>query len=100
MEPLDIYVLGAGASFVHGAPLTNEILCYALTKTDLKDDPRLRSVRAFLKDIFHFSVTKNTDWQDCPGLVDVLSIVDMALDRKENLTREYNQERLRKVRQA
>jgi hypothetical protein len=38
MDPLDVYVLGAGASYVHGAPLTNQILPYALNKSGSKDD--------------------------------------------------------------
>ena len=32
MKDLEVYVLGAGASYVHGAPLTDEILPYSLTK--------------------------------------------------------------------
>lgn len=98
---LDIYVLGAGASYVHGAPLTNQILPYALTKTGLRDDERLGLVRAFLRDIFHFNPdAEDARWEDYPGLVDVLSMVDVALDRRENLARGYDQEQLRKVRQA
>jgi hypothetical protein len=53
MDPLDVVVLGAGASYVHGAPLTNQILPYALTKSGSQEDERLGIVRTFLKDIFH-----------------------------------------------
>ena len=28
----DVYVLGAGASYVHGAPLTDQLLPYALSR--------------------------------------------------------------------
>ena len=101
LDSLDIVVLGAGASSVHGAPLTNQILPYALTEAGAKDDERLRVVRTFLKDIFHFDPDAvNAREEDYPGLVDVLSLVDVALDRRENLARGYAQGRLRQVRQA
>jgi hypothetical protein len=101
MEPLDIYVLGAGASFVHGAPLTNQILEYAFNETGIQNDPRLEVVKAFLKDIFHFDANLNEGKsEDYPGLVDVLSVVDMALDRKESLAPGYGIEKLRKVREG
>jgi hypothetical protein len=100
-EPLDVYVFGADASYVHGAPLTNQILPYALTNPESKDDGRLEVVRRFLRDVFHVDPdAKDVRAEDYPGLVDVLSVVDMALDRRENLARGYAQERLRQVRQA
>lgn len=37
MEGYDVYILGAGASFVHRAPLTNDILPYALSNAQEKD---------------------------------------------------------------
>jgi len=101
MEPLDIYVLGAGASFVHGAPLTNQILHYALKETGIRNDQRLEVVKAFLKDVFHFDAdVQQVKSKDYPGLVDVLSVVDMALDRKESLAPGYGVEKLRKVREG
>jgi hypothetical protein len=88
MDPLDVYVLGAGAPYVHGAPLTNQILPYALNKSGSKDDERLEVVRAFLRDIFHFSPdAKDATEEEYPGMVDVLSVVDVALDRRDNLAR-------------
>jgi hypothetical protein len=117
----DVYVLGAGASFVHGAPLTDQLLPYALALSADRNDQRLGLVRQFLRDVFHFTVpdkrgrrratprrTANTDgrprlgaaWSGMPGLVDVLSVVDMALDRKESLARAYDIPRLRQVRRA
>jgi len=97
---LDIYFLGAGASYVHGAPLTNEILPYALHKIPEKSDPRLEVVREFLRDVFSFDPTPKQKADRYPSLVDVLSVVDMALDRRENLAREYDLQRLREVRRA
>ena len=48
MEPLNVYVLGAGASYVHGAPLTDEIVPLALTKLPESGDARLDPLREFL----------------------------------------------------
>ncbi|HSR67624.1 MAG TPA: SIR2 family protein [Acidobacteriota bacterium] len=95
----EIYILGAGASFEHGAPLTKDILPYAL-KLD-EGDERLQIVRCFLKDIFHFDAEQAADDEDSfPSLVDALSVVDLALDRHENLAKNYDQKKLREVRQA
>jgi len=97
---LDVYFLGAGASYVHGAPLTNEILPYALNKIPTKSDPRLEIVRTFLRDVFSFDPKPKQKAEEYPSLVDILSVVDMALDRRENLARDYDSERLREVRRA
>lgn len=110
----DVIVLGAGASYVHGAPLTDQILPYALSGSPRRDDPRLDLLRRFLNDVFHFaapdraldigSIGANGEfaraWKGVPGLVDVLSVVDVALDRKESLARSYDIEKLRAVRAA
>ena len=99
----DVYVLGAGASYVHGAPLTDEILPYALARSPNRRDRRLELVREFLSEVFHFSARRHPGpaaWQRVPHLVDVLSVVDVALDRKESLARGFDVERLRRVRSA
>jgi hypothetical protein len=114
----EVYVLGAGASYVHGAPLTNELIPYALAQSSHWNDPRLDLVREFLRDAFHFRVPgtpplsrKGTGgttrrsaagarWLGVPNLVDVLSVVDVALDRKESLAPGFDVTRLRKVRHA
>ncbi len=47
MEPLKVFVLGAGASYVHGAPLTDEIVPLALTRVpDSGDAPPLPDAAA------------------------------------------------------
>ena len=99
----DVYVLGAGASYVHGAPLTDEILPYALGQSPSRSDPRLELLRGFLREVFHFDAPRTAGaaaWKRVPSLVDVLSVVDVALDRKENLARGFDVERLRRVRTA
>ena len=103
MSQLDVYVLGAGASYVHGAPLTDGIIPYALTIPDLSGDKRIALVRKFLERAFHFrapATSRAKGWSSAPGLVDVLSMVDMALDRRENLAWGYGQAALREVRNA
>jgi SIR2-like domain len=102
-QPRDVYVLGAGASYVHGAPLTDGLLPYAFTRSPNRNDMRLSLLRDFLREVFHFTVPRNargSAWQHVPSLVDVLSVVDVALDRKESLARGFDFERLRRVRSA
>ncbi len=103
MSQLDVYVLGAGASYVHGAPLTDGLIPYALTIPHLSDDKRIALVRKFLGSAFQFrapTTSRAKTWKSVPGLVDVLSMVDMALDRRENLAWGYGQDALREVRSA
>lgn len=100
MEKLNIYVLGAGASFVHGAPLTNGILPYALSHPNLKDLKGLEPARHFLRDVFHFAADDQADARSYPSLVDVLSVVDLAIERRENLTRSYSPQRLQEIRRS
>jgi len=101
MASRDVYVLGAGASYVHGAPLTDQLIPYALSQAERRKDSRLDLVREFMRDVFHFPAPKtsrSTLWRRVPGLVDMLSVVDVALDRKESLAIRYDVERLRRVR--
>jgi hypothetical protein len=103
MSNLEVYVLGAGASYVHGAPLTDGILPYSLTRLQEEEGGRLEMVRAFLTESFHFPANAPADdpvWKRCPGLVDVLSVVDMAIDRKESLSRRFDHAHLRDLREA
>lgn len=98
MKKLDVYVLGAGASYVHGAPLLDEILHQAFRIRGPEAKQRLRIVADFLKDVFHCGPKVQGARTWFPSLVDALSVVDMALDRKENLARRYDEPRLRQVR--
>ena len=43
---------------------------------------------------------RHPNWQGIPSLVDVLSVLDVALDRKESLARGFGFEHLRRVRTA
>jgi hypothetical protein len=102
-QPRDIYVLGAGASYVHGAPLTDGLLPHSFAVSRNRRDPRLILLRQFLDEVFHFSAptgAQDKAWRAVPGLVDILSVVDVALDRKESLSRGFDFERLRRVRGA
>src|SRR5262245_65243864 len=74
-QPRDVYVLGAGASYVHGAPLTDGLLPYAFSRSPNRNDMRLSLLRDFLREVFHFTVPRNSRrsaWQHVPSLVDVL----------------------------
>lgn len=111
--PNAVYVLGAGASRCHGAPLTDEILPYALRVVpgNQADAERLKRVRALLKELFHLSEdvlaepienleSLSKAAHRYPRLVDALSLVDMALERKESLATDFAPDELRKVRSA
>jgi SIR2-like protein len=103
---LDVYVFGAGASRVHGAPLTDTILPYAFGHVRSEDRANFDLIARFLADVFGFAVkrfdpkSRDPARNAYPGLVDILSTVDLALDRKENLARGYDLTRLRQVRDA
>ena len=109
MQPQNVFVLGASASYVHGAPLTDEIVPLTLTRLPDSNDTRLDILREFLECAFHFdpslplnasSPGNDPHWCNCPGLVDLLSVVDMAIDRRENLVKGFDQNRLRTLRQS
>ena len=78
----------------------SHILPYALEHAEEQDLPRLNLVRKFLRDIFHYDAAAGDQAEDFPSLVDVLSVVDIALDRHENLARGYGQDQLFQVREA
>ncbi len=111
--PDAVYVLGAGASHAHGAPLTDEILPYALRVVPEQegDAQRLDRVRGLLRGVFHVPqdvfeapVASLDDLgreaRRYPHLVDVLSMVDMALERKESLSTACAPDELRELRSA
>jgi hypothetical protein len=103
MEVDDVYLLGAGASFVHGSPLTDQLLWYALAVSPNRRDPRLTLVRDFLAQVFDFRPPRTAAapvWSEMPRLVDLLSMIDMALDRRESLAQRFDVVRLRQVRTA
>ena len=64
---------------------------------------QLSPLKEFLKRVFHFRAPSRqsaAQWSRVPSLVDVLSMVDMALDRKENLARGFGLHQLRRVRRS
>lgn len=96
MDELDVYVLGAGASAAHGAPVTDKILPYVFDR--LAGDERLAPASELLADLFACD-TGNADSR-FPSLVDVLSVVDMAIDRGDRFAAGYDPDRLREARGA
>jgi len=96
----EVYVLGAGASKAHGAPLTDEILPWAFTKRTGVNQRRLTMVADFLEKVFRFRAGSTMrNWRACPGLTETMSVVDMAIDRGERLHRAYGKKQLRSVRE-
>ncbi len=105
-DRLDVYVLGAGASAEHARgemkPVTDNLLPWALGHRG--DDSRLRDAKAFLRDVFQYRHGARSRPETFPSLVDVLSVVDMAIDRGDRLVpragreAKYDPDRLRAVR--
>jgi len=99
MKPLDVaIILGAGASYVHGAPLTKDLLPYFFEHIDTLDERR-NVLAKFIHDVFHFDVSQITD-ENYPSIVDILSLVDIAIDKHENLSKDYDSKELVVVREA
>jgi hypothetical protein len=78
--------------------MTDSILPYAFENRQFLEAVRLDVIAQFLKTVFRFDVSGGHDGY--PGLVDILSTVDMALDRKESLAPGYDLRVLREVRDA
>lgn len=77
-----VVVLGAGATKACGGLLTNEIMPYGLQYAGERED-YLHTVHQFLGD--HFPITSVPDAQGqrrYPSLITVLSLLDMAIDRR------------------
>jgi NAD-dependent SIR2 family protein deacetylase len=91
-----VYFLGAGASAAAALPerrvLTQDFLQRAFEM--VQDDPRLEHVRAFVEDFFQYDPEKGI----LPTAEEVLSAVDLALERSEALSTEYTQGYLQDIR--
>ena len=97
MKMETVYVLGAGASAAAALPgqhvLGNELLRRAFT--DMYNDDRVKSIKQFVRDFFRCDVTRE---ENLPTVEEVLSAVDIALERGEALSVTYTQERLQELR--
>jgi hypothetical protein len=106
MAPSTVVIFGAGATKACGGPLTNEILPRAFK---LRGDPNskvgregfLRTLEEFLVDNFHLphdvSARRVPHYPPLPLL---LSLVDVAIDRKQSFSANWNTDKVARVRDA
>ncbi|HKR95885.1 MAG TPA: hypothetical protein VJW55_11005, partial [Candidatus Angelobacter sp.] len=79
-------------------PLTNEILPGMLQKKGVDPQQKLDELAKFLDDVFHVNSTSKPE--DYPGLPLMMSLLDLALDRKQPFHANWSTDQLAKVRQA
>src|SRR5947199_203930 len=93
-----VVVLGAGATKSCNGPLTNEILPGMVQQKGSDPKGKLTELEEFLAQVFHISAA--SEQKDFPGLPLLMSLLDLALDRKQPLHSTWNADRLAQVRQA
>jgi hypothetical protein len=91
-----VYILGAGASAAAAKDtrrvLGTDFLRLAFDK--YQSDSRLKEVRGFIQDVFHY----DGDARFLPTVEEVLSAIDIAIDRGESLSEKYSFTRLQELR--
>jgi hypothetical protein len=94
-----VIFLGAGATKACGGPMTNEILP-SIVADRQTDDPagRLSKLRQFLKDQFH--VSPLSPQEAYPGLPLLMSLIDTALDRRQQFHPAWDANSIHEVREA
>lgn len=91
-----VFFFGAGASATDNAPLTSQLLSEAL-KLDRQNsiiDKRVENVRNFLKKVY----CHNDINQIYPTFEEVLSPIDIAIQRDEGLSKDFDLYDLKKLR--
>jgi hypothetical protein len=92
-----VYVLGAGASAA-AARGNKRVLGGTFLRCAFKrgkGDPRLESVEEFVREFFHYDAAGHSV---LPALEEVLSAVDIALDRGDSLSAKYTVDKLQELR--
>ena len=96
-----VFVFGAGATKECGGPLTNEILPSAFASLPGGMPPALGPLNDFLCKVFHLNrVIPKRKPGDYPSLPRLLTLVDTALARGEDVTSAWTHDRLPSVRAA
>lgn len=102
MSTRPVVILGAGATKACGGPLTNEILPRAFRFEDvIQREDFFPILRDFLIENFHLP-KHQADREDghYPALPLLISLLDIAIDRKHNFGRNWSVDRLGEVRNA
>jgi hypothetical protein len=94
-----VFVFGAGASKAENAPVATELLNKTLTSPDLRSDGRVNELRNFLRDYFYVD-TDHLESSHLPTFEEVLTIVDISLERQEDFSSAINYEKLSAIRDS
>lgn len=95
--PKTVVILGAGATKACKGPMTNEILPEVLiNKNSLPSAAALNELELFLSQQFH--VGPGTPKDQYPGLPMLMSLIDMAIDRRETLHPQWDLDRVGRLR--
>jgi hypothetical protein len=98
-----VVVLGAGATKACDGPLTNEILPLAFANAvEIEREGYVDLAARFILEVFGLDPRQvaQADPERIPSLTLILSIIDIALDRRDALGRDWQQGALANVRQA
>ena len=93
-----VVILGAGATKSCGGPLTKEILHGMLQGKGGPGTERLSKLKQFLTEVFLLKPDAKED--DYPGLPLFMSLIDMALDRRQSFHKQWDVDRIGEIRQA
>lgn len=90
-ESLKITIfLGAGASCAEGAPLQTDIIKALLNK----NDKNFKNINKFIKTVFDI----NTEINQFPSVEEVLGMIDLAMNKRDNINKNFNFASLPKIR--
>ena len=86
-------IFGAGASAAEGAPIQRRLLIDALET--FSNEKAMRRVAQFLERVF---LTDTVTYDNAPTFEEVLTLIDMFLEKRETLSSEYGEEELLRIR--
>jgi hypothetical protein len=95
-----VLVLGAGATKACGGPMTADILPEALALPVKRRQDLTDLVEKFLSENFHLPPAATRKSTDFPSLPALMSLIDLALDRKQPFGSNWDADRLAIVRAA
>jgi hypothetical protein len=87
------FVFGAGASAAEGASTLTELLKNAFSK--FPNDSKVRNAKHFIQDLFPVEFAT---WRNVPSFEEILTPIDIALSRQDEISEEWNINELSRVR--
>ena len=100
MSKRNVFLFGAGASKEEGGLLSSELLLKALNHPEVNSRYRYM-IERFLKDIFRTAeISNETKIEQLPTFEEFLTLVDIALLKREEFSNYWTTKRLRELREA